>query len=422
MTVQWLADKAWLGGENLAENVLLSVEGGVIRQVEANSAHPAAKRINGVTLPGVVNAHSHAFHRRLRGRTHQQGGDFWVWREMMYETAAELTPDSYRALATDVYREMLEAGFTAVGEFHYLHHQPGGVPYDDPNEMGHALIEAATEAGIRINLLDAGYLRGGVGGTELSPVQLRFSDGSVEAWLERVSGLVDRYEGEPSVRIGIAPHSVRALTPEDLRKVAELRDSSLRCHIHVSEQLAENSDTFEATGMTPVQLLGDCGLLGEWTTAVHATHLTEEDIAALGESGTGVCYCATTERELADGLGPSGALRNAGVPLSIGTDSHAVIDPFEEARGIELHNRLATGRRGELSASELMAAATSGGSNALGFSPNEIAVGAPADFTVVSTGSRRTQDVAAEGGLQQLLYTATNADVSAVFVAGKQVV
>ena len=339
----------------------------------------------------------------------------------MYETAAELTPDSYRALATDVYREMLESGFTTVGEFHYLHHQPGGVPYDDPNEMGHALIEAAAEAGIRINLLDAGYLRGGIDGTELSPVQLRFSDGSVEAWMERVGGLVERYEGEPSVRIGIAPHSVRALTPEDLRKVAELRDSSLRCHIHVSEQPAENSDTVVATGKTPVQLLGDCGLLGESTTAVHATHLTEEDIAALGESGTGVCYCATTERELADGLGPSGALRDAGVPLSIGTDSHAVIDPFEEARGIELHNRLATGRRGAFPASELLEAATSAGSTALGFPANGLTVGSPADFTVVSTNSWRTRGVVAEGGLAQLMFTATSADVTSVFVAGNQV-
>ncbi len=186
MKQRWIADLAWLGGDDLKHDVLLEVEDGRFVTVSADVDDSSATPLSGVTLPGMVNAHSHAFHRMLRGKTHRRGGDFWLWRQLMYEVAADLTPESYEEIATRVYDEMVLAGFTTVGEFHYVHHQSDGRSYDDPNEMAHALIRAARRAGIRLALLDSGYLTANLDESPLSPVQMRFSDGTVEAWLERV--------------------------------------------------------------------------------------------------------------------------------------------------------------------------------------------------------------------------------------------
>ncbi|MGB7859146.1 MAG: formimidoylglutamate deiminase [Acidimicrobiia bacterium] len=422
MEQRWLAEYAWLGSERLESRVLITATGGVFTGVSPNSEDRTAQRIQGVALPGLVNSHSHAFHRSLRGRTHSQGGDFWEWRDLMYELVGDLNPETYEDLATQVYREMAEAGITVVGEFHYLHHQPGGSPYADRNEMGHALIRAARNSGIRIALLDAGYLRSGFNDDSLNPVQQRFSDGTVDAWLDRFVELSLAYKDESDVRIGIAPHSVRALSPEDLARVADFRNSATRTHIHVSEQPSENADCVLATGVTPVGLLDRAGLLGPTTTAVHATHLTSKDIGLLGDSHTGVCYCATTERDLADGLGPSGDLHAAGAKLSVGSDSHAMIDLFEEARGIELHNRLATGHRGAFSPGSLLEAATVNGAETLGFESAGIEVGSPADLIAVSTTSWRTRGFEPTDGVGQLVFAATSSDVTDVFVAGKRIV
>ena len=422
MTRWWIADLAWLGGEDLDRDVLLEVENGHFVAVTPHADSASASRLPGVTLPGMVNAHSHAFHRMLRGRTHRQGGDFWMWRELMYEVAAELTPESYEEIATRVYTEMVRAGFTTVGEFHYVHHQSGGHPYDDPNEMGHALIRAARRAGIRIALLDSGYLKANMDRTPLNPVQVRFSDGTVEAWLERVERLAEAYRNESDVRVGLAPHSVRTIAEADLSTVAERRTPDLRTHIHLSEQRAENQECLEFAGVTPAGLLDRVGLLGPSTTVIHATHLTDADIDFLGSSGTGVCYCATTERELADGIGPAVALHTKGSPLSIGSDSHAVIDPFEESRGLELHNRLATGRRGDFAPSYLLEAATANGAMALGFEAGGLAVGADADFITISSSSQRISGLTASEGVAQIMFSATSADVTDVFVTGNRII
>lgn len=421
MTDRWIADLAWLGGEDLDRDVLLEVEDGRFITVTPDADSASASRLTGVTLPGMVNAHSHAFHRMLRGRTHRQGGDFWLWREFMYKAAADLTPESYEEIATRVYIEMVRAGFTTVGEFHYVHHQAGGHPYDDPNEMGHVLIRAARRVGIRIALLDSGYLTANLDGTPLNPVQMRFSDGTVEAWLERAGSLAEFYRDQPDVRIGLAPHSVRALPEAGLSAVAEWRAPDAPTHMHVSEQPAENQDCLKFTGVTPVGLLDRVGLLGPSTTVIHATHLTNIDIDLLGASGTGVCYCATTERELADGIGPAVAVKAAGSPLSIGSDSHAVIDPFEEARGLELHNRLATGRRGDFAPRHLLEAATANGATALGFDAGGLVVGADADFITVSSSSPRTSGLTPTEGVAQVIFSATGADVTDVFVAGRRI-
>ena len=315
-------------------------------------------------MHAFANCHSHVFHRALRGRT---GGDtFWAWREEMYALAADLDPDLLFRLARATYAEMRLAGVDAVGEFHYLHHQPGGTPYDEPNAMGEAVIAAAREVGLRICLLDACYTNVPSAGSGTERVQQRFSDGDADAWAVRVHELASRHAGDPDVVVGAAIHSVRAVPREQLATVgAALPDAPL--HVHVSEQPAENEECLASTGMTPVALLAEAGTWSSRTTAVHATHLTDDDVAILGAANAFVCFCPTTEAELADGVGPSVALRKSGARLTLGSDSHTVIDMFAEARAVEMHERLVSGRRGSWTADELWRAATTTGLESLGF-------------------------------------------------------
>lgn len=404
----------------MARDVLIEVTDGIVTKIEQGAVGSGPGRLAGIAMPGLVNAHSHAFHRLLRARTHRKGGDFWAWRDLMYEVAAHLTPETYEEVATAVFAEMALAGITQVGEFHYLHHQQGGRPYDDPNEMAHSLVRAARRAGIRIALLDAAYLATGFGDEELSPTQLRFSDQSADRWLARVDNLRASYEADPNVRIGLAPHSVRAVPENALAHLADRSSDGDPLHIHVSEQPAENDACLQATGLTPVGLLDRLGLLGPGTTAVHATHLTSDDIGTLGRSGTGVCYCATTERDLADGIGPAFDLHQAGSTISVGSDSHAVIDLFEEARGVELHERLRSSHRGAFAPHELMEMATRNGASALGFDGGVLREGSPADFIVLSPETPRT--TAAGYSAAGIVYSTTAADISDVFVSGKRVV
>lgn len=375
-------------------------------------------RLPGVVLPGLANAHSHAFHRVLRGRTHGGGGTFWTWREQMYAVAARLDPDAYLRLARGLYAEMALAGITVVGEFHYLHHTPSGTPYSDPNVMGHALVEAAAQAGVRLTLLDTCYLAGGLtadGHQPLDAVQRRFSDGSVGAWAERVAAL----RPTAATRIGAAAHSVRAVPAPDLARLAVVHDRERPLHVHLSEQRAENAATQAFYGCSPTALLARAGLLGHRTTAVHATHLDAQDLTMLGTSRTGSCFCPTTERDLADGIGPARRLLEAGSPLSLGSDQHAVIDPFEEVRGLEMHERLVTQRRGRFTPAELLHAAAPAGHRALGWDDGgRIEIGALADLVAVRTDTVRTAGCRPE----QILYAAGAADVDTVIVGGRRVV
>lgn len=296
--------------------VVLEVSGGLITGVRTGAGSPptGATVLHGLTLPGLANTHSHAFHRALRSTVQVGSGTFWTWRETMYQVAARLTPDTYYELARAVYAEMALAGITAVGEFHYLHHAPGGTPYDDPNAMGAALIAAAREAGIRITLLDTAYLAAGFGSRPsqyLKPDrhQMRFSDTTAEAWAERVSLL----KGDEHALIGAAVHSVRAVPAAQLATVAAwAQERQAPLHVHLSEQTAENDACLAVHGCTPTRLLADHGVLGPRTTGVHNTHLTDEDIALIGSTATGTCMCPTTERDLADGIGPAVALQRAG--------------------------------------------------------------------------------------------------------------
>ncbi|MDX2682252.1 formimidoylglutamate deiminase [Streptomyces soliscabiei] len=423
----WL-EHAWLD-TSVEPGVALTVStsgsdagtGGRVTDVRTgvDSPPPGAEILRGLTLPGLANAHSHAFHRALRGTVQVGSGTFWTWREVMYSVADRLTPETYHQLARAVYAEMALAGITAVGEFHYLHHAPGGTPYADPNAMGEALIEAAAEAGIRITLLDTAYLSAGFGQPP-NAHQLRFSDGDADAWAERCSLLKER----DHARIGAAVHSVRAVPADQLATVvrwAEERRAPL--HVHLSEQTAENDACRAAHGRTPTQLLADHGVLGPRTTGVHNTHLTDEDIALLGRTGTGTCMCPTTERDLADGIGPAVALQAAGSPLSLGSDSHAVIDLLEEARAMELNERLRTRTRGHWTAAALLRAASADGHAALG-NPDagSLEVGSAADFTTIALDSVRTAGPVPRLGAETAVFAATAADVRHTVVAGRHVV
>ncbi|WP_433438803.1 formimidoylglutamate deiminase [Nonomuraea sp. CA-141351] len=418
MSLTYWCEQAWLP-DGVAEGVLIEVEGARIASVGQGPPGPA-ERLPGLTVPGLANAHSHAFHRALRGTAQEGKGDFWTWRDQMYEVAAALDPDSYLRLATAVYAEMALAGVTCVGEFHYLHHAPDGRPYDDPNAMGHALIQAARDAGLRIALLDTCYLSGGIG-APLSGAQLRFSDGSAEGWAARAEELGAAYEGQLDVEIGAAIHSVRAVQPEQMPMVVEFSHRfAAPLHMHVSEQPAENTACVEMYAATPVQVLHERGALGPRSTAVHATHLTDVDIELISQSGTYICMCPTTERDLADGIGPARAAADRGAQITLGSDSHAVIDLFEEARAVELDERLKSGKRGSWSAAELLAAATGAGHASLGFPDAGLLVpGAWADLVSVRLDSVRT---AGARGLEAVVFAATAADVHSVVSGGRRIV
>jgi len=399
----------------VASGVLVTVVDGRITEVSADAEPGSAVRLGGLVIPGLANCHSHAFHRALRGRTQTERGTFWTWREQMYAVASALTPDSYYDLARAVYGEMLLAGITAVGEFHYLHHAPGGRRYDDPNAMGAALIAAARDVGLRITLLDTCYLAGGID-QPLSEVQQRFSDGDAASWAVRVSAL----KGSDDVVIGAAAHSVRGVPQDQLGAVASAFPD-VPLHIHLSEQVAENAACLEAYGRTPSQVLDEVGFLSGRTSAVHATHLTPVDVGLLGSSATYSCFCPTTERDLADGIGPSVALRDAGSRLTLGSDSHAVIDLFEEMRAVELNERLASQERGHWSAPELLRAATVGGHQSIGFpDAGALEVGARADLVAVELDSVRTAGTG--GTVESAVFAASAADVRDVVVSGRHLV
>ncbi|GHH87253.1 formimidoylglutamate deiminase [Streptomyces capitiformicae] len=430
-TTYWL-EHAWLG-THVEPGVTLTVatEGsdhaGRITAVHTDTPTPppGAEVLRGLTIPGLANAHSHAFHRALRGTVQVGSGTFWTWREVMYQVADRLTPDTYHALARAVYAEMALAGITSVGEFHYVHHAPGGTPYADPNAMGEALIEAAAEAGIRITLLDTAYLSAGFGPApdqHQAPNhhQLRFSDGTAEAWAERCSVLKDR----DHARIGAAVHSVRAVPAGQLATVARwAQERRAPLHVHLSEQTAENDACQAAHGCTPTQLLAEHGVLGPKTTGVHNTHLTDTDIALLGDSGTGTCMCPTTERDLADGIGPAVALQRAGSPLCLGSDSHAVVDLLEEARAMELNERLRTRTRGHWPAAALLRAASADGHAALGWDEaGTLEPGALADFTTIALDSVRTAGPLPRLGAETAVFAASAADVRHTVVGGRHVV
>ena len=417
-------EHAWLGGDTIADAVTIDITNGYISAITTGTdRHDGDTALAGLVLPGLANAHSHAFHRALRSRTQRDRGTFWTWRHLMYQAAGRLTPDSYYQLARGVYAEMVLAGITCVGEFHYLHHGDGGSPYADPNSMGHALIAAARDAGLRIALLDTCYLSADVDGTPLADgPQRRFGDGTGLGWAQRTETLHQHYADAGDVVIGAALHSVRGVPVEHMGAVVDWADGhDAPLHVHSSEQTAEIDQCLAVHGCTPTALLRDHGVLGPRSTAVHATHLTDADIDDLDTTATGVCFCPTTERDLGDGIGPTTALMRAAGLFSLGSDSHAVIDLFEEARGVELDERLARRERGLFSAADLLTAATANGHRTLGFADaGHLRVGQRADLVAVDLHSIRT--AGSPASTETAVFAATAADVTDVVIDGRMVV
>jgi formiminoglutamate deiminase len=342
---------------------------------------PRVRRDGGtLVLPGIATAHSHAFQRALRARTQRLRGtagatadatgggtSFWSWRGLMYALAERLTPEDLYDLSHFAFVELALSGVTAVGEFHYLHHQPGGAPYADRTLLAETVIRAARDAGLRIVLLRVAYARAGFGRALEGP-QRRFRDLDPDDVLRDVETLRARHAADPQVSIGLAPHSVRAVPRAWLGPLAaHARAHALPLHAHVSEQRREVQECLAEHGLRPVELLAAEGALGDRLVAVHATHLTDSEARLLGAASASVCVCRTTERDLGDGAPALGRLRGAGARLCVGVDSHAASDPFEEARAMELDERTRVEvRQVALGAPELLRALGANGYAALG--------------------------------------------------------
>jgi formimidoylglutamate deiminase len=377
-------------------------------------------------LPGFVNTHSHVFQRTLRGHTHRplsKQDSFWTWRQAMYAEAQRLNPDSLYKLALRTYGEMLAAGYTSVGEFHYVHHQPGGQPYPNPNAMSEAILEAGREAGIRVVLLMTAYAQAGFNQPP-EEIQRRFCDASVEAYLERVEPL--RIAGVP---IGVAPHSVRTVPEQWFRAIATYSQAHhLPLHVHADEQMAEIEQCQAAFGCTPIELLERFGALGPQTTIVHATHANETEIALLAQYGCTVCVCPTTEGDLGDGIAPYAELLTAKIPLAIGSDSNTRLDPIEELRWAEYSARMRYQRRRVLVADELASPGpslldygTRRGGTALGLEAGVIAPGMFADFVAVDLNHPMLAGWNADDFLDVLFFGASSEVAVGTWVGGERV-
>ncbi len=301
-------------------------------------------------LPPLASAHSHAFQRALRGaaeRPADESGtaDFWSWRAAMYRLASSLTPESIHRISRVAFRELHRAGVRTVGEFHYVHHQADGTPYDDRTVMSEAVVRAARDEGLRIALLRVAYHRAGPG-REAEPAQRRFCDSGVDDVLRDVDSLRSKFASDPGVRVGIAPHSVRAVAPEWIRDLATHAEKlGVPLHMHVAEQPREVEECIGETGKRPVELLADLGALSDRFVAVHGTFLGDSEARLLGGARAFVCVCSSTEANLGDGLPDVGALRSSGVRLCTGVDSHVLVDPLADLRALETGERLRTGRR-----------------------------------------------------------------------------
>jgi formimidoylglutamate deiminase len=299
-------------------------------------------------LPALATAHSHAFQRAMRGTSQRKGAardTFWTWRGQMYAAADALTPESITTIARVAFRELARAGVRTVGEFHYVHHQPGGTPYDDRTILSEAMIHAAKAEGLRIALLRVAYYRAGPG-LPAEAGQRRFCDPTVDRVLADVDTLRAKFARDPDVVIGVAPHSVRAVPPEWLAEIAAYAEKhGLMLHMHVAEQRREIEECVAETGKRPMELLADRGVLSPRFAAVHATHLEPHEAGLLGGARGFACICATTERDLGDGLPDIGSLRKAGARLCIGIDSHVITDPIDDLRALETHERLRTETR-----------------------------------------------------------------------------
>ncbi len=445
--IVWLPDLLYVAGRFESDLALVCDVSGRIVRLARNDELTDEKRIplpHRAILPGMVNAHSHAFQRVLRGRTEyrtsNRADSFWTWRETMYSAATRLTPEDIYDASRMAFLEMALGGITAVGEFHYLHNAPAGRSYDDPNLLAKEVMRAAGEVGLRIALLRVAYARSGFQ-TETNPKQARFIESGADAYLRNLEGLIASVSRgsvaqdsgalttgranapHATAWVGVAPHSVRAVSLDYLREViAYANERALKVHMHVAEQPAEISACIEEYGRTPIALLQSEALLSERFTAVHAIHVTPKAIPSFGKSGAIVCACPTTERNLGDGVVPADEYFKHGVPMCLGTDSHAQIDLLEDARELEYHLRLQKLERAVLSATALFDCATINGARSIGAPGGALERGMPADFFTVDLDDPSIAGASQDDLLASTVFTLSRAAVREVVVGGKPIV
>lgn len=454
-TTTFAPDLLYAGGRFRAGHALVCDREGrvvAVSRVEALSEETHAVRLrNRALLPGMVNAHSHAFQRVIRGRTEYRGAStsdsFWTWREMMYAAARRLTPGDIYDASRMAFMEMSLSGITSVGEFHYLHRTPEGGEYDDPNLLALEVVRAARDVGLRIALLRVAYARAGFQ-KEPDPRQRRFIEPDPNTFIRHAESLARSLDADPHAWLGVAPHSVRAVPLAYLRALSAYAwMQHLPLHMHVAEQPAEVEACLAEHGRTPVALLADAGALSPRFTGVHAVHVTPEEVALLSQARACVCACPTTERNLGDGIVPADALLNSGVRVALGTDSHTQIDLLEDARALEYHLRLTTLRRNVLApvvdesrsevsseiataegrdmsalAARLFECATRAGAESIGAHAGEFEPGRAADFFTVDLEDPAIAGAGAEDLLPAIVFSLSRAAVRETAVGGRLVV
>ena len=432
---EWLPDLLFYQGQFQANLALCTgADGRVATVISGDEARNPIRLQRRALLPGLVNAHSHAFQRVIRGRTEFRSSaetdTFWTWRELMYRAANQLTPDDIYTASRMAFLEMALSGITAVGEFHYLHHEPNGSPYDDPNLLSREVIRAASEVGIRICLLRVAYGRSGYQ-SDPNPLQARFIE-PVDQYLKALEELKSSVD-QTAAWVGAAPHSVRAVPLVHLKTVTEFaREHRLPVHMHVAEQAAEVSACIEEYGRSPVALLDTEGLLNEQFTAVHAIHVSSKAIPSLVRSRATVCACPSTERNLGDGVIPADSYFAQGVPLALGSDSHIQIDLLEDARELEYHLRLQHSKRNLLAPSEnddqsalakrLYECASVNGAASVGLDGGTLDIGMPADFFTVDLDDPSIAGAGQSDLLSSIVFSLSRTAIKDVVVAGKRIV
>jgi len=418
--------------EGWAQDVRLEVSAdGALASVTPGAGPAGAERLAGPVVPGVPNLHSHAFQRAMAGLAERAGGagqdSFWTWRQVMYGFLGALGPEDVQAIAEQLYVEMLKAGYTAVAEFHYLHHAPDGSPYADRAEMALRIAAAARTAGIRLTLLPVLYAHGGFGGQPPAEGQRRFVND-----VEGLFAIRDRVaRAEPAVRLGLALHSLRAVTPEEIGQALaalDARDPTAPVHIHVAEQTREVEDCLAWSGARPVDWLLDHAPLSERWCLVHATHLSADETRRLAASGAVAGLCPTTEANLGDGLFPAVEYLAQGGRFGVGSDSHVSVSPVEELRWLEYGQRLVRRARTLLAGPDepsvgarLWRDACDGGARALGIGGG-LAAGRPADFLVLDADSPALAGRPLDRLLDALVFSGNRPAVRDVAVAGRLVV
>ena len=425
----FLLDHAFLPS-GFARDVRVEVEDGLVTAVQPGQPAGGAERLAGIALPGMPNLHSHAFQRGMAGLAERRGpanDTFWTWREVMYRFLGRLSPEDVEAIAAFAYAEMLEGGYTLVGEFHYLHHDPAGQPYSDIAELSGRIAAAASETGIGLTLLPCFYAQGGFGGRPPVEGQRRFIN-DLDSFARLLEGARRHLGRVPGARMGVAPHSLRAVTPEALEAVADLVPEG-PIHIHAAEQWLEVEDCVAWSGRRPVEwLLENAGLDERWCL-IHATHMTADETARLAESGAAAGLCPLTEASLGDGTFEGPRFLRSGGAFGIGTDSNIQIDAAAELRQLEYSQRLAhRGRNlmtldeGESTGRRLFTSALAGGAQAMAQPMGAIAPGQRADFVVLDAGHPALAAAGPESWLDCWIFCAGQSLVKDVVAGGRHVV